>query len=88
MKFVLMFIYLIAVNLLSFFVYGLDKQSAQRHMWRIPENFLITLAAIGGSMGAILAMRYFHHKTKKDKFRYGVPSIFAIQFIIFLIALF
>ena len=60
--------YLLAVNILAFVLFGIDKQNARRNMWRIPEKTLILSAVIGGSVGAVLGMRFFHHKTRKAKF--------------------
>ena len=67
--------YLLAVNILAFVLFGADKQKA----WRIPEKTLILSAVIGGSVGAILGMRFFHHKTRKAKFAIGVPVILLVQ---------
>lgn len=71
--------YLLAVNVLTFIVYGVDKWKARRGRWRVPEATLMGLAALGGSVGAWLAMQLFHHKTQKKKFRYGVPVLFVLQ---------
>ena len=71
--------YLLAVNVLTFIVYGVDKWKAQRVRWRVPEATLMGLAALGGSVGAWLAMQLFRHKTQKKKFRYGVPALFVLQ---------
>ena len=71
--------YLLAVNVLTFIVYGVDKWKAQRGRWRVPEATLMGLAALGGSVGAWLAMQLFRHKTQKKKFRYGVPVLFVLQ---------
>ncbi len=71
--------YLLAVNVLTFIVYGVDKWKAQRGRWRVPEASLLGLAALGGSVGAWLAMQFFRHKTQKKKFRYGVPALFVLQ---------
>lgn len=71
--------YLLAVNVLTFIVYGFDKRKARRKRWRIPEATLLGLAVIGGSVGAWIAMRLFHHKTLHNKFRYGIPVIFLLQ---------
>ena len=65
--------YLLAANLLTFVTYGIDKYKARHNKWRIPEATLLLLAALGGSIGALLAMRVFRHKTLHRKFRYGVP---------------
>ncbi|MBR4649237.1 MAG: DUF1294 domain-containing protein [Bacteroidaceae bacterium] len=71
--------YLLAENVLTFIVYGVDKWKAQRGRWRVPEATLMGLAALGGSVGAWLAMQLFRHKTQKKKFRYGVPALFVLQ---------
>ena len=71
--------YLLAVNVLTFIVYGVDKWKARRGHWRVPEATLMGLAALGGSVGAWLAMQLFRHKTQKKKFRYGVPVLFVLQ---------
>ena len=71
--------YLLAVNVLTFIVYGVDKWKAKRGRWRMPEATLMGLAALGGSVGAWLAMQLFRHKTQKKKFRYGVPALFVLQ---------
>jgi uncharacterized membrane protein YsdA (DUF1294 family) len=71
--------YLIAVNVLTFIAYGLDKRKARRKRWRIPETTLLGLAVVGGSVGAWIAMHIFHHKTLHNKFRYGIPVIFLLQ---------
>ena len=71
--------YLITINVLTFIVYGVDKWKAHRGSWRVPEATLLGLTALGGSVGAWLAMQLFRHKTQKKKFRYGVPAIFVLQ---------
>ena len=72
-------IYLAAVNITAFILYGADKKKAKRGQWRIPEKTLLGLAAIGGSAGAILGMFLFRHKTKHWYFRYGLPAILIVQ---------
>lgn len=74
-------VYLIIINLTAFIMYGADKQKAVRHKWRIPERVLIGIAVFGGSVGALLGMKVFHHKTKHMKFVIGVPVIIIIQVI-------
>lgn len=74
--------YLTAVNIIAFIVYGLDKAKAKADKWRIPEHTLIFLAVIGGSIGAWLGMKLFHHKTKKNKFRFTVPALMIIEIIL------
>ena len=71
--------YLLAINVLTFAVYGVDKWKARQGRWRVPETTLLGLAALGGSVGAWLAMQLFRHKTQHKKFRYGVPVLFVLQ---------
>ena len=72
-------VYLLVVNLITFLLYAIDKRRAIRKAWRIPESVLIGFAAIGGSVGAFLAMLVFRHKTKHAKFTVGVPLILVAQ---------
>ena len=72
-------IYLLAINGITFFTYSIDKWKAKRSKWRIPESTLLVMAVIGGSVGAWLGMKVWHHKTMHKKFKYGVPAIFFIQ---------
>ena len=73
---------LIGVNIIAFLLYGADKYRATRKKWRIPEKGLIGIALCGGSAGALLGMYVFHHKTRKNKFRIGIPLIFVAQIIV------
>ncbi len=75
-------IYVIAINLVAFITFGRDKKKARRSEWRTPESTLFTLAIIGGSIGAILGMLFFRHKTRKWSFRIGLPAILILQIII------
>ena len=72
-------IYFIIVNLITFFIYGIDKLKARKSKWRVSEATLLSLAALGGSIGAWLGMKVWHHKTLHKKFRYGVPAILLLQ---------
>ena len=72
-------IYLIFMNLLAFLLMGLDKSKARRNQWRIPEKTLFLSAILGGSIGAILGMQVFRHKTKHASFRIGMPCILILQ---------
>lgn len=71
--------YLAAVNLVTFTVYGVDKAKARRGAWRVPEKTLFLLPLLGGSVGALLGMRTFRHKTKHWYFVWGVPAILLAQ---------
>ena len=72
-------IYLIAINILTFLIFGIDKRKARKGKWRIPEATLIGLAVAGGSIGALLGMYLFRHKTQKRKFNLGIPAILLLQ---------
>lgn len=76
-------IYLVFINVLTFLLYGIDKWKARRGKWRIPKETLIWLAIVGGSIGALLGMYLFRHKTKHKKFTLGIPAIFLIQMGLF-----
>ena len=71
--------YLLAVNITSFFLYGIDKYKAKKGKRRISEATLLMMAAIGGSIGAWAGMRLWHHKTMHKKFNYGIPIIIIMQ---------
>lgn len=79
---IILTIYLIAINIATFFVYGIDKWKARRSKCRIPESTLLTLAVLGGSIGAFIGMRTWHHKTMHNKFKYGVPLIINLQVVL------
>ena len=72
-------IYLAVINVVTFFMYGIDKWKAKKSKWRIRETALLMLAVLGGSIGALLGMRIWHHKTMHKKFKYGVPAIIIVQ---------
>ena len=81
---VLLALYLLLINLVTFLVFGLDKWKAKRKekkdtVRRIPEKTLFTLSALGGSVGALLGMKVFHHKTKHWYFRFGFPVILILE---------
>ena len=75
-------IYLAFINVVTFFVYGIDKWKAKKSLWRIREDSLLMLAILGGSIGAWLGMKVWHHKTQHKKFKYGVPAIIIVQLAI------
>ena len=72
-------VWLAVINLLTFIVYGADKRRARRGKWRVPEKTLFLLPLLGGSVGALLGMRVFHHKTKHWYFVWGIPAILLAQ---------
>lgn len=71
--------YCLIVNLSAFALFGIDKRKAKHRQWRISENTLLLFAAVGGSIGTLCAMSFFHHKTKHRKFTIGVPMILILQ---------
>ena len=74
--------YLILINLASFAMMGIDKRKAAKKLWRIPESSLFIIAIIGGSIGSIIGMRAFHHKTRHWYFVYGMPLILMLQILL------
>lgn len=74
-----LFIYLALINLISFFYIGLDKMKAQLDHSRVRERTLWFLTLIGGSLGTLLGMRYFRHKTQKLSFQAVVAVILVVQ---------
>ena len=75
-------VYLVTINVATFFVYGLDKWKAKQSKWRITQAALLLLAVLGGSIGAWLGMKVWHHKTLHPQFKYGVPLMFFAQIAI------
>ena len=71
--------YLLAVNLAAFLLMGLDKRRAKRNQWRIAEKTLFLPAVLGGSLGAVVGMHVFHHKTQHWYFRFGLPGLLVLQ---------
>ena len=74
--------YLIVINILTFAVYGIDKWKAKQGSWRISEATLLMLAVIGGTIGALLGMQVWRHKTMHKKFKYGLPLILLAQIVL------
>lgn len=72
-------VWLAVINLQTFIVYGADKRRARKGKWRVPEKTLFLLPLLGGSIGALLGMRVFHHKTKHWYFVWGIPAILLAQ---------
>ncbi|WP_330393892.1 DUF1294 domain-containing protein [Anaerocolumna xylanovorans] len=80
----LLLTYFTFVNTLSFLLMGIDKYKARKNKWRIKESTLFLSSVIGGSLGSLLGMFFFHHKTKHMKFLLGMPCILFIHIAIFL----
>lgn len=74
-------VYLIIINILSFSLMGIDKYKAITNKWRISEYTLFGLSLLGGSLGTLLGMLTFHHKTKKNSFRILIPIFLIINII-------
>lgn len=72
-------LYLLIVNAIAFLLMLIDKQKAKKKKWRIPEATLMGFAAIGGSIGALMGMYTFRHKTLHKKFTIGIPAILVLQ---------
>jgi len=79
----LLLLYLLTVNAAAFLLMLADKRKAQKNRWRIPEATLMGVAAMGGSIGALLGMYTFRHKTRHPKFTLGIPLILAVQLVVF-----
>jgi uncharacterized membrane protein YsdA (DUF1294 family) len=75
-------LYFAIMNLAGFLIMGIDKRKAVNKLWRIPESTLFIIAIIGGSIGSIIGMHVFHHKTRKWYFVYGMPFILIMQILI------
>ncbi|MBQ7956856.1 MAG: DUF1294 domain-containing protein [Clostridia bacterium] len=74
-------IYMSVINVITFAVFGIDKLKAVKEKWRVPEKVLFLLALLGGSLGALIGMYSFRHKTKKIAFKIGIPVIMIAQII-------
>lgn len=75
-------IYLIVINIVGFLAMGIDKWKAKNNAWRIPENTLFGITALGGGIGTIAGMYTFRHKTQKAKFTIGMPAILILEIIL------
>ena len=74
--------YLLLINVVAFAVFGVDKYRARNYQWRVPEKTLFLLAAVGGSIGALVGMYLFHHKTRHASFVLGIPAILVLQIVL------
>lgn len=75
-------IYLIVMNVIGFFIMGIDKWKAKRNSWRIPEKTLFLVTLLGGGIGTNIGMYYFRHKTKKMEFIIGFPTITILEIVL------
>ena len=80
-------IYLIIINIVGFAIMGIDKRKAIKRAFRIPEATLIIVALIGGSIGSILGMNVFRHKTRHWYFVFGMPAILVLQIVLVILLL-
>lgn len=82
-----LFIYLLIINAVGWLIMLIDKRKAQKKAWRISEAALLTVAAIGGSLGSLIGMYQFRHKTKHKKFTVGIPLLLFLHAAILLLLL-
>lgn len=75
----ILLVYLLIINAVDFLFMFIDKQKAKKKKWRIPEATLMGIAAIGGSIGSLIGMYTFRHKTLHKKFTIGIPAILILQ---------
>ena len=78
-------IYLAIINALTLLLMLIDKIKARKKCWRIPERTLLGLCAIGGSVGGLLGMKLFRHKTLHPRFSIGIPVMLAVQIVLALL---
>lgn len=78
----ILLVYLLIINAVTFLVYAADKRKAKKGKLRVPEKTLFLLAGIGGSIGALLGMQVLHHKTKHMSFVIGIPLILIVQILL------
>ena len=75
----IIYTFIAILNVITFLIYAIDKWKAKKNRWRIPESILLLLAVLGGSIGALMGMKIWHHKTMHKKFKYGIPLIMILQ---------
>ena len=80
-----LYLYLTLINALGFLVMLADKKKAKKNRWRIPEKTLLGIAALGGSLGSLLAMKLFRHKTRHAAFSIGIPILLAVQIVLLIL---
>lgn len=79
--------YCILMNLMGIIAMKIDKKKAKNKKWRISENSLISIAIFGGSVGILFGMIFFKHKLNKNKFKFGVPTIYLLEKLAFIIVI-
>lgn len=84
----IMMIYITMINISTFMAFGIDKSKARRGNFRISERMLLGMSAAGGSVGGIMGMQIFHHKTKHIHFNLGLPAMIVVQYIVVLLFLY
>ena len=78
---ILLIVYFLVMTIIGYVSMGVDKAKAKKHAWRIPEATLFSIAILGGSIGSIMGMYHFRHKTKHWYFVIGMPAILVIHLI-------
>lgn len=81
-------IYVTGINISTFLAFGIDKSKARRGNFRISERMLLGMSAAGGSIGGIMGMQIFHHKTRHMHFNLGLPAMIVVQYMIVLLFLY
>ena len=81
-------IYLLIINLIGFYMMWSDKRKAKKGKWRIPEQTLFIVTALGGGIGTIAGMYKFRHKTQKLKFIIGLPTLVILEIVLVLYLIF
>lgn len=81
----LIYIYLLVINVAGIAICGIDKKRAVRHQWRIPEKKIFLIAVLGGSIGVLMGMYGFRHKTKHRQFTVGIPLILLCQIMLLIL---
>ncbi len=82
---IVLIIYLLIMNMAGIIICGIDKKRAVRHWWRIPERQIFLIAVLGGSVGVLIGMYCFRHKTKHRQFTIGIPLILLCQMMLVMI---
>ena len=83
--FLIFFIYFLAINCITFLVFYVDKLKAKKNQYRIQEKTLLILSVLGGTIGALLSIQTFRHKTQHKKFTIGIPIILTLQIVILIL---